>query len=238
MIVTPAIDLRDGKCVQLVGGAYEHEVISLDDPVSVAIDWERRGFETLHVVDLDAATGSGSNRLLMESILRSTSAQVQVGGGLRSTEAVARVLDRGASNAVVGTRAIENEDWLVRMTGLYPQRIVVAADVRGRRIQVRGWQQSSTTSLDTLIGVLDRLPLAGILVTAVHREGAMLGPDLDLLEHVIRISSHPIQAAGGIRNTDDLRALSDAGVSRAVVGMALYTGALDFSTIDQEMMRL
>jgi len=238
MIVTPAIDLRDGKCVQLVGGAYEHEVISLDDPVSVAIDWERRGFETLHVVDLDAATGSGSNRLLMESILRSTSAQVQVGGGLRSTEAVARVLDRGASNAVVGTRAIENEDWLVRMTGLYPQRIVVAADVRGRRIQVRGWQQSSTTSLDTLIGVLDRLPLAGILVTAVHREGAMLGPDLDLLEHVIRISSHPIQAAGGIRNTDDLRALSDAGVSRAVIGMALYTGALDFSTIDQEMMRL
>jgi len=238
MIVTPAIDLRDGKCVQLVGGAYEHEVISLDDPVSVAIDWERRGFETLHVVDLDAATGSGSNRLLMESILRSTSAQVQVGGGLRSTEAVARVLDRGASNAVVGTRAIENAEWLVRVTELYPQRIVVAADVRGRRIQVRGWQQSSTMSLDTLIGVLDRLPLAGILVTAVHREGAMLGPDLDLLEHVIRISSHPIQAAGGIRNTDDLRALSDAGVSRAVVGMALYTGALDFSTIDQEMMRL
>ncbi len=238
MIVTPAIDLRDGKCVQLVGGEYNREVVTLDDPLSVAIDWERRGFETLHVVDLDAATEAGSNRKLVENILNSTSARVQVGGGLRSTEAIERVLDVGASNAVVGTRAIENADWLARVTELYPQRIVVAADVRGRRIQVRGWRQSSTMSLDSVIENLNGLPLAGILVTAVHREGAMLGPDLELLEHVIGISSHPVQAAGGIRSNDDLRALSDAGVSRAVVGMALYTGALEISTIDQEMMRL
>jgi phosphoribosylformimino-5-aminoimidazole carboxamide ribotide isomerase len=238
MIVTPAIDLRGGKCVQLVGGEYDREMVTLDDPISVATDWERRGFETLHVVDLDAATENGSNRLLVERILTTTSARVQVGGGLRSTEAIMRVLDRGASGAVVGTRAIENADWLASVTKLYPQRIVVAADVRGRRIQVRGWQQSSTVSLDTIVENLNELSLAGILVTAVHREGAMLGPDLELLEHVIRLSSHPIQAAGGIRNNDDIRALSDAGVSRAVIGMALYTGALDFSTIDQEMMRL
>jgi phosphoribosylformimino-5-aminoimidazole carboxamide ribotide isomerase len=238
MIVTPAIDLRGGKCVQLVGGEYDREMVTLDDPISVATDWERRGFETLHVVDLDAATENGSNRLLVERILTTTSARVQVGGGLRSTEAIMRVLDRGASGAVVGTRAIENADWLASVTKLYPQRIVVAADVRGRRIQVRGWQQSSTVSFDTIVENLNELPLGGILVTAVHREGAMLGPDLELLEHVIRISRHPIQAAGGIRNNDDIRALSDAGVSRAVIGMALYTGALDFSTIDQEMMRL
>lgn len=238
MIVTPAIDLRGGKCVQLVGGEYDREVVTLDDPVSVAIDWERRGFETLHVVDLDAATGNGSNQLLVERILTTATARVQVGGGLRSTEAIARVLACGAREAVVGTRAIENGDWLGSVTESYPQRIIAAADVRGRRIQVRGWRESSTMSLDTVIENLNGLPLAGILVTAVHREGAMLGPDVELLEHVISLSSHPIQAAGGIRNTEDLRALSDAGVSRAVVGMALYTGALDFSTIDQEMMRL
>jgi phosphoribosylformimino-5-aminoimidazole carboxamide ribotide isomerase len=237
MIVIPAIDLRDGKCVQLVGGSYEREMITLENPISVAADWETRGFESLHVIDLDAATGEGSNASIVEQIISGTSARVQAGGGLRSLEAIERVFEAGAHAAIVGTRAIENMEWLADVTERFPGRIIVAADVRGRRIQVRGWRQSSAVSLDAMIRTLNDLPLAAILVTAVHREGVMLGPDLPLIEDVASLSRHPVQAAGGITTTADLLALSNAGVSAAVVGMALYTGALDVSTIDQEMMR-
>lgn len=227
MIAIPAVDLREGACVQLVGGEYTNERIRLADPVAVARDWARYGFRRLHVVDLDAATGRGSNGDIVAELMRDTAAELQVGGGVRSTEQVDDLLGSGARAVVVGTRALEDADWLARLATTYPNEIIVAADVRDRRVVTRGWTRTLPRDIVDVTEELSTLPLAGLLVTAVHREGRMQGADLFLMEDVVEAAPFPVYASGGIASSNDLRALADRGVSAAIVGMALYTGALD-----------
>jgi phosphoribosylformimino-5-aminoimidazole carboxamide ribotide isomerase len=227
MIAIPAIDVREGTCVQLVGGAYERERVRLDDPCAVARSWAECGFHDLHVVDLDAATGRGANRALVERLLDARAARIQVGGGIRSTEDVARLLERGAARVIVGTRALEDPAWLAATANAFPGRLVVAADVDGRRVATHGWSRDSGRDIADALDALRPLPLAAVLVTAVHREGRLAGPDLALVDAVVGRSSFPIHASGGITTMNDLHALARAGVSAAILGMALYTGALD-----------
>lgn len=234
MIAIPAIDLRDGACVQLVGGAYDAERVRLDDPVEVARTWERAGFRRLHVVDLDAATGRGTNAEVIREILRATSLEAQVGGGIRNVDRIESLLSDGASRVILGTRAVEDEDWLAEMTELYPTQIIVAADVRDRRVVARGWTETTGRHVIDLIESLNDLPLAEVMVTAVHREGQMQGTDLPLMEDVAEESVHPICASGGIGSIGDLRALEDRGVASVVIGMALYTGAIDPRVVAEE----
>ena len=178
MIVVPAVDLRDGHCVQLVGGDYADERVRLDDPRGVAREWARIGFSRLHVVDLDAATGRGHNNDVIREILRDAAVPVQVGGGIRQESQIDRLIDDGASWVVVGTRAVEDEDWRVEMAARFPGRLIVAADVRERRVVTRGWSETSSIDVIDFVESLRALPLAGILVTAVHKEGLMDGTDL------------------------------------------------------------
>jgi len=228
MLVIPAVDLRDGACVQLVGGEYADERVRLDDPLAVAREWSRLGFHRLHVVDLDAATGRGSNASVVEEILRHGGVdEVQVGGGVRDEDAVDRILGYGATAVVLGTRGVEDPDWLGELAARYPGQIVLAADVRERRVVTRGWQHTLPRNVIDLVEELHGVPLAGLLVTAVHREGQMLGTDLPLMEDVVDASDVPVIASGGVGSMNDLRALADRGVWGAVVGMALYTGAID-----------
>ena len=227
MIVLPAVDLRDGACVQLIGGAYDHEAVRLNDPVAVARGWRDAGFQALHVVDLDAATGHGSNIAVVRDILGATDAEVQVGGGVRDGDQVEALLADGASRVIVGTRAIEDADWLAEMAARFPGTLIVAADVRDRRVVTRGWARSLPLDVLDAIDELNALPLAGVLVTAVHREGRLQGTDLPLMEDVAEAAAFPVYAAGGITTLDDLRALDHRGVAAAVIGMALYTGAID-----------
>lgn len=226
MIAIPAIDLREGACVQLVGGEYDAERIRLDDPAEVARHWEREGFTRLHVVDLDAATGRGDNAETVREVLRATEAATQVGGGVRSLERIETVLRDGARRAVLGTRAVEDLDWLAEMASEFPDTLIVAADVRERRVVTRGWGKTTGRHVLDLVAELNQLPLAGVMVTAVHREGLMQGTDLPLMEDVVDESDHPVCASGGIGSMGDLRALEDRGVASVVIGMALYTGAL------------
>ncbi len=227
MIVVPAVDLRGGACVQLVGGEYDAERVRLDDPVAVARQWAEMGFRQLHVVDLDAATGRGSNAAIVRAMLNDVQVDVQVGGGVRDLDTIERLLGDGARRVVVGTKAFEEPDWLEEMAERFPHEIMVAADVRDRRITTRGWTR--TLAIDVLDAVEDFnvLPLGGVLVTAVHREGQMQGTDLPLMEDVAELSRAPVYASGGIGSLGDLRALADRGVAACVVGMALYTGAVD-----------
>jgi len=227
MIAIPAVDLREGACVQLVGGEYADERVRLADPVAVARDWARFGFRRLHVVDLDAATGRGSNREIVADLLRDTSVPLQIGGGVRSETQIEELLASGATAVVVGTRALEDSDWLARVATTYPNEILVAADVRDRRIVTHGWARTLPREIIDVTEELSTLPLAGLLVTAVHREGRMQGADLFLMEDVVDAASFPVFASGGIASTADLRALDDRGVAAAIIGMALYTGALD-----------
>jgi len=234
MRVIPAIDLRDGACVQLVGGSYANERVRIDDPVAVAKDWARLGFRRIHLVDLDAATQRGSNRSVVKAIVDATALEVQCGGGVRDVETIDELLDMGASEVVLGTRAIEDREWLEAAVARYPNRIIVAADNRERLLTTRGWSETSSVDAVEFIDGLDWLPLAAILVTAVEKEGRLEGPDLSLMREIAPRSRTPVQASGGVRSISDLRGLRDLNVSAAIVGMALYTGALDSQTIIEE----
>jgi phosphoribosylformimino-5-aminoimidazole carboxamide ribotide isomerase len=234
VIVIPAVDLRDGTCVQLVGGQPEQEMLRLDNPVEVAQSWARLGFDWLHVVDLDAAMGQGDNVELVHEILRDVDAEIQVGGGIRQTEDIDRLLDQGAKRVVVGTRALEEPGWLEEIATAFPGELVVAADVRERRVVTRGWARTLTRDVLSVVEELNELPLAGVLVTAVHREGKLGGTDLFLMEDVAEASTHPVIASGGITTLAELRGLAEGGVLAAVVGMALYTGALDARMVVEE----
>jgi phosphoribosylformimino-5-aminoimidazole carboxamide ribotide isomerase len=227
VIVIPAVDLRDGACVQLVGGSFQEERIRLDDPLEVAASWARFGFTWLHLVDLDAATGRGSNRAVVRELLAESTVPVQVGGGIRSEEQVHELLEAGASRLIVGTRALEEEDWIAELAARHPGEIVVACDVRERRVTTRGWVR--TLPLDSIDAVETHkaYPQGGVLVTAVHREGRLQGADLPLMEDVAEASHFPVLAAGGVSSMQDLRALEHRGISGVVIGMALYTGMLD-----------
>jgi phosphoribosylformimino-5-aminoimidazole carboxamide ribotide isomerase len=159
---------------------------------------------------------------------------VQVGGGVRDRDAIAWLIDAGATYVVIGTRALEDEDWLVDMADEFPNQLVVAADVRQRRIVTRGWTSTMPLDIEEAIERMSALPLAGVLVTAVHKEGLMQGADLALMEDVAESTALPVIASGGIATDIDLRMLADRGVAAAVLGMALYTGALDARAIAEE----
>lgn len=234
MIAIPALDLRDGCCVQLVGGRYEQEKVRLKDPVQVAAGWAEMGFRRLHVVDLDAATGRSSNRALVRAILSASRMEIQVGGGIRTEAQIDEWLSAGARAVVLGTKAMEEPSWLRQMASRYPGRLVPAADVRQRQVLTRGWQETLPVDIAQAIAAIGDLALAAVLVTAVHKEGQMAGTDLELMEEVVRASKHPVLASGGISSRADLAALSQAGVAGAILGMALYTGALDARAIAKE----
>jgi phosphoribosylformimino-5-aminoimidazole carboxamide ribotide isomerase len=234
MIAIPAIDLREGACVQLVGGRYESEAVRLDDPVEVATSWGRIGFRRLHVVDLDAATGRGDNSEVVDEILRRTAAAVQVGGGIRSHKRIEALLDAGASCAIVGTRALTDARWLAEATHRNPGRLVVAVDVKEGKVAVKGWTARITTSVEDTIRMITQYPIAGIFMTAVDVEGRMEGPDMTLAARVASLTSLPVTIAGGIASLRNLRELRECGVASAVVGMALYTGAIDARALAEE----
>ena len=234
MIAIPALDLRGGACVQLAAGPYDQELIRIPDPVGVAIAWRQYGFRHLHVVDLDAVAGFGKNTAEIDAILGATDVEVQVGGGIRNQELIQRCLDDGAQRVVIGTRALEDPDWLVEMTDLFPGSIVVAADVRDRKVLSHGWTRTHPKLVLDLIEDLNGLPLAGVLVTAVHREEAMRGTDLPLMEDVAEAAEFPVFASGGLGSLGDLRALEDRGVSAAIIGIALYNGSMDPWAIAEE----
>jgi phosphoribosylformimino-5-aminoimidazole carboxamide ribotide isomerase len=234
MIAIPAIDLREGACVQLVGGSYTSEQIRLDNPLEVARGWARAGFHRMHVVDLDAATGRGDNAAIVRDILSETPGSIQVGGGIRSGDAIERLLQEGASWVVLGTRALEEPEWLAGTASTFPGQLIVAADVRERQVVTRGWARTLSRTVLDVIEQLNDIPLGGVLVTAVHREGQLAGTDLFLMEDVAEQSVHPVIASGGISSLNDLRELADRGIAAAVIGMALYTGALDARSVAEE----
>jgi phosphoribosylformimino-5-aminoimidazole carboxamide ribotide isomerase len=236
MNIWAAIDLRGGEAVQLVGGDPSEEPVRLPDPAAVAERWLDAGFRHLHVVDLDAALGDGRNDEAVAAIAAVVRerreagrgvALLQVGGGLRDDDAVARALELGAHRCMVGTRAVEDRPWLQAAAERWPERIVVAADVRDREVVTHGWTEGTAHHAHGFVASLDPLPLAGVLVTDVGREGQQEGADDGLFRDLAGATRHPVMAAGGVTTRGDLAALAAAGVAGAVLGMALYTGRLD-----------
>ncbi|HET7274364.1 MAG TPA: 1-(5-phosphoribosyl)-5-[(5-phosphoribosylamino)methylideneamino] imidazole-4-carboxamide isomerase [Longimicrobiaceae bacterium] len=229
-----AIDLRQGNVVQLVGGDPAEERIRLGDAIGVAQAWEAAGFRELHIVDLDAALGTGSNCGVIRDLLRSTSASVQVGGGVRDAKTIEAILDAGAARVVVGTRAVIDRHWLTEIAELFPGRVVLAADSRDGRVVVNGWTADSGISTENLLREVRDLALAAVLITDVTREGKMQGIDAEFYRRLCRDGGHPVLASGGITTIDDLRTLEAVGAAGAILGMAIYTGSLDAALVTTE----
>lgn len=225
MIAIPAIDLRGGRCVRLFRGDPTAETVYDADPVETARRFQEEGARRLHVVDLDAALGTGSNRDIVVKIVRAVAVPVQVGGGLRTIDDVERILEDGAARAILGTSAALDPGFVARAVGLAADRIVVAVDIRGDRVMVRGWQEEGPRVTDALAALTDAGAVR-FLVTSIDRDGTMDGPDLPLYEHVMDLTERPIIASGGVRKADDVHALRDLGLEAAVVGKALYSGTL------------
>lgn len=234
MRAIPAIDLREGACVQLVGGEYADERVRITDVTGVSKRWREAGLTWQHVVDLDAATGRGNNRAVIEQLAKEPGITLQVGGGVREEAAVEALVDLGVARVVVGTRAVQDAAWLERTALRFPGRLVVAADVRGETVVTKGWAESSGLELGAFLARLEGVPLAGVLVTAVHVEGQLQGVDRPLMARAAKASPWPLVASGGVTTMEDLRALAQAGAAAAVIGMALYTGRLDPRALAQE----
>ncbi len=231
MIAAPAVDLKGGRCVQLVGGRPDEVRVSLPDPVAIAQSWYERGFGTLHLVDLDAALGSGDNLELIHRLVRATPAETQVGGGVRDESLAVELLDAGADRIVVGTRALDDPDWLASLALGHPGRVMVALDTRDGRILRRGWTEETALEIASYLPSLGTLPLAGILSTDVGREGRLEGIDRESCRQVISTSPHPVWASGGVTTEDELEYLDAQGAAGVVLGMALYTETLNPSDV-------
>jgi phosphoribosylformimino-5-aminoimidazole carboxamide ribotide isomerase len=228
MIVVPAIDLRGGRCVRLVRGDPAQQTVYNAEPPAVARVFEQQGAELLHVVDLDAAFGTGENQDTITEICDAVDIPVQVGGGLRSVVNLMQAQIAGASRVVLGTAAALDPDFVRSAVTRYRQRVVVAVDVMGDRVMVDGWRTDAGALAD-IIPAMERANAPRFLVTSIDVDGTMEGPDLGLYDRLRQITMRPVQASGGVRSPEDLAALAALGVEAAIVGRALYEGTISLS---------
>jgi phosphoribosylformimino-5-aminoimidazole carboxamide ribotide isomerase len=230
MEIIPAIDLRAGRVVRLIQGDPARETGYGDDPGVVAREWERRGARRLHVVDLDGAfAGSPANQEALRRILRAITVPVQLGGGLRSLDAIRAALDLGAAVAIVGTAAIRDPAFLEAACAAFPGRVALGLDARAGMLVASGWTEATAMRATELAHRASRLPLTAIIHTEIRRDGMLEGPDLEGVSAVACAARLPVIASGGVASVRDiqaLKALAPQGVVGAIIGKALYEGHL------------
>ena len=230
MIVIPAIDLRGGRAVRLLQGDPASETTYAADPVEVAVRFQGEGARRLHVVDLDAALGEGNNRERVEAICRAVQVPVQVGGGIRTQDDINELLEAGAARVILGTTAAADPSFVRRAVEEHAESIVVAVDVRGGHVMVRGWKEEGPT-LEDAVPALEEAGAPRYLITSIARDGTLKGPDMKLYEHVLGLTATPLIASGGVRDADDVWALRDLGCEAVVTGKALYEKTLKLAQV-------
>lgn len=225
LTLLPAVDVADGQAVRLVQGEAGSET-HYGEPLAAALAWQQAGAEWIHLVDLDAAFGRGSNRELLAAVVGQLDVAVEMSGGIRDDESLAAALATGCRRVNVGTAALENPSWVRAAIAQYGDRIAVGLDVRGTTLSARGWTQDGGELFDVL-SRLDADGCARYVVTDVRRDGTLTGPNLELLRSVCAATDRPVVASGGVSSLADLRALAELvplGVEGAIVGKALYAG--------------
>lgn len=225
------MDLLGGRCVRLVKGDYEHPTVYSENPLEVVLEFELAGAAHLHVVDLDAARGTANNSTVIESIVRRHRLKVQVAGGIRGSEAVDAWLEAGAHAVVMGTAAVREPRLLERCTRKHPGRVLAALDLRNDHAAVSGWTETEPVMMGALLGRWDRLPLAGVILTCIDRDGTLAGPDIETLTRARGMTGLPIQYSGGIASIDDLPRVAAAGAHAVILGKALYEGRITLQQV-------
>jgi len=233
MLVIPAIDLKDGRCVRLVQGDMARETVYAEDPVAVARGFEGAGAEWIHVVDLDGAVrGLPVNAEAIAAVCRAVGARVQVGGGIRDLATLERVLAGGAGRVVLGTAALEDPELFAEACRRHPGAILAGIDARSGRVAVAGWTKDSATEVGTLAARVRDAGASGIVFTDISRDGTGAGVNAEAVGALAAEVDLPVIASGGVASLDDIRALVALGLPNlagVIVGRALYTGAVDLA---------
>ena len=222
----PAIDVKSGRAVRLVQGELAQES-TYGLPVEVAQDFVAQGAKWIHLVDLDAAFGIGSNFDLIQEVINSVDIQIELSGGIRDEDSLVRALSTGCTRVNLGTAAIENPEWTAKVIAKYGPRIAVGLDVRGHTLAARGWTKEGG-DLFEMLAMLDAAGCSRYIVTDVAKDGTLTGPNFELLKEVCAVTSAPVVASGGIsvlQDLIDLRALTSIGIEGAIVGKAIYSGS-------------
>jgi len=230
VIVIPAIDLKDGRCVRLRQGRMQDETVYSQEPAEVARRWAGEGAQVLHVVDLNGAVeGSPKNRAAIEAILKAVTVPVQVGGGIRTLETIETYLSSGVERVVLGTAVVRDRALLQETCSRFPGRVIVGVDARGGKVAVQGWTDVADLDAADLVGRLAGLPVYAVIYTDIARDGMLEGPNLEGLRRMVAACPVPLIASGGITHAEDLRQLRSLGpkVIGAILGKALYEGLLD-----------
>ena len=223
LILLPAVDVADGQAVRLVQGELGTET-SYGSPLDAALAWQEQGAEWIHLVDLDAAFGKGSNRELLKEVTAKLDIKVELSGGIRDDESLNNALATGAARVNLGTAALEDPDWTAKVIALHGDKIAIGLDVRGRNLAARGWTKEGGELIETLQR-LDKDNAARYVVTDVTKDGTLQGPNTALLREILDYTKKPVIASGGIAQLSDiaeLRQLTNIGVEGAIVGKALY----------------
>lgn len=234
MKVIPAVDVRGGKSVQLVGGKPGTERVEIDDVAGLARKWQKDGAEMIHIIDLDSAMDVGNNEELIENVIGGLSIPVQVGGGIRTADKVHRLFEIGCERVIIGTRAIQDRSFVEELAKQYSDGIVVALDSAADRVLIKGWQESSGKDIVSVAKDFESLPIWGFLYTNVDVEGRLQGINPIPISRLIRATGKPVIVSGGITTKSDLALLRGMGADSVVVGMAIYTGAVNFKKVVRE----
>ena len=230
MYIIPAIDLIDGKAVRLQKGDYNKVTVYSDSPAEVAESFERDGAKMLHVVDLDGAKdGTTANFDTVKEIIRRTGLSVEIGGGVRNIERVKKYIDIGVDRIIIGTAAVTDPDFLKEAVKLYGEKIVVGVDVKDGYVAIKGWLEVSEVSCYDFCKTLCELGVKTVICTDISKDGMMSGTNLELYRDLNRRFGMNIIASGGVSSIDDVCALKEMDIYGAILGKALYTGALDLS---------
>lgn len=229
MIIIPAVDIKNSKCVQLVQGEPGTEQVIIDNPAQVALDWQNKGAKRLHIVDLDGALGSGENINIVKEIVEKTSVPIEMGGGIRTKEDAIKLLDAGISTVIIGTMAIKNPDVITELSEEYgSERICVSLDSKNNQVVTHGWTEYTNQTPLEYAKFFEQKGAGLILYTNVDVEGLLSGLNIEPIKQLKDNISIPIIYSGGVTSLGDLRVLKELDMDYVVIGSALYKGLLNF----------
>lgn len=236
MILLPAIDLYEKKVVRLTRGDYDQMTVYHDDPVAQAVLFQEAGARWLHTVDLEGAKdGSTPNYSVIEAICRDTDLKVEIGGGIRSLETIQKYLDAGVERVILGTKAVTDPDFLEESLEKFGSHIAVGVDIKDGKIAIKGWLETAQESVEDFFARVCRLGVSTVICTDVSKDGMLAGTNVELYRQLSGKFSLDLVASGGVSGKEDLVRLKELGLYGAILGKALYTGALDLQTALKEM---
>ena len=230
MIIYPAVDVKDGKCVRLSQGKFNNVTVYSDDPVEMAFKWERLGAQYLHVVDLDGArTGQPQNIAAISDMAVRLGIPVQLGGGIRSIETIEIILCKGIQRVILGTSAVKDTNLVKTALKTFENNIAIGIDARDGIVAIEGWAKTSEFTAVGFAKKMEDLGAKTIIYTDISKDGMLLGPNLKAMEEMVKAVGIDIIASGGVSTVEDVKALKNIGVSGAIIGKALYTGDIDLT---------